>query len=288
MDYSTLEAQYNSLLNNPPKSGGYYNQSFEDRIREARENIDNLVSERDKAWSNAEQAKGDYDSFTGSMRGYSDFYKEAEDEFGVSQAKDSYEKNKQALTMTNSMLEALPSSINATSGRVLTQAQRERAFEVGANTINQTQSQLQSQSNTYEQAWKAARENQAAKATAEASAQRLKQMTLNSIWAGELNNYNATLSRVNSAQYDLANWNAAYRNWQNQQWQNDYNIWVAQLNSATTRFNEARLTALEQRQANEAIAKAQRQAETHNYIQEAIAQARGERYAGGGGGGGGW
>lgn len=239
------QTQYNALLNSAPQHKDYYNQSFVDRIAAAQQNIANLVAEKDKAYSTANRARDEYDSFTGNMRSYADVYAENEDEFGVKQAQGDYEKTKSALAMTESVLEALPSSISARSGRVLTQEQRNLAYNAQADIINRTQSNLTSAANTYEQAWKNARENQAAKTQAEMAIQRQNQQTLNSVWTGELDNFNRLQQNVAKSRLELLQEENAYRTWQDQQWQNDYNMWTVQLNAAGQRLAQAQKNAYE-------------------------------------------
>ena len=284
-------AQYDAIANSAPHPGNFYNQSFVDRIAAAQRNIDNLVAEKDKAYSAANQAKGDYDTFTGNMRSYADVRAEAEDEFGVKQAQDDYEKTKSALAMTESVLEALPSSISAHSGRVLTQEQRNLAYGRQADIVNRTQSGLSSAASTYEQAWKNARENQAAKAQAEMEVQRQNQQTLNAVWAGELNNFNQLQQNVSKSKMELLQEREAYQRWQNQQWQNEFAIWNAQLAAATQRVIEAIKSdyneTLASIQGNYLRGKQKTQNKTVYYDNA----ARAGRYSdggGGGGGGGGW
>ena len=235
--------QLNELIYNPPKQSNFVNQSFVDRIKAAENNLAGLVSERDRAYSASQQAQNDYNTFTGNMRGYNDYYQEAENEFGVAQAKDTYEKNKQAIAMTESMMEALPSSISARSARRLTQSQRNLAYNTQADTINKTRSQLSAGAKVYEQAWKNARENQAAKASAEVSAERAKQNTLQTAWMGALNQYNATAAKVLSGESELQAERRAYLDWQNRQSELAMAQWQTQVNAAQKRYEEALATA---------------------------------------------
>ena len=283
------EAKFNSLLNSAPSHKDYYNQSFVDRIAEAQQNIDNLVAEKDKAYSAANQAKDEYDSFTGNMRSYADVRGEAENEFGVKQAQDDYEKTKSALAMTESVLEALPSSISARSGRVLTQEQRNLAYNAQADIVNRTQSNLSAAANTYEQAWKNARENQAAKAQAEMTVQRQKQQTLNSVWTGALDNFNQLQQNVSKSQLELLQERNAYRRWQDQQWQKEYNVWATQLQAARVRLAQARENEYNDNLLSQQYAKLEKQKEYDEWKASLYSQnlARADRFAGGGGGGGG-
>lgn len=253
--------QYDAIANSAPQPGNFYNQSFVDRIAAAQRNIDNLVADRDKAYSSANQAKGEYDSFTGNMRSYTELHEAAENEFGVKQAQDDYEKSKSALAMTESVLEALPSSISARSGRRLTQEQRNLQYNRQADVINATQGELSRAANTYEQAWKTARENQAAKATAEMVAQQTEQQDLANKWNTQLQEYYNKLNSYNKSQYELAAERAAYSQWQLQQRLQASAIWEQQLQAAGERYRQILATEQAQRQANAQLERQKREYE---------------------------
>ena len=70
-------------VNEPPKMDSYYNQTFVDKMNEARANIDNLVAERDKSWAATGQKQDEYKAFQGTMSEYGDVYTDAKKEFRV-------------------------------------------------------------------------------------------------------------------------------------------------------------------------------------------------------------
>jgi len=262
MNSAQAEAEWRYYLNNPPqKASSYYNQSFVDRINAAQNNLNNLVAEKDKAYSTQQQAYNDYDTFTGNMRSYNEYYQEAENQFGVTQAKDDYESTQKALAMTESMLEALPSSISARSGRRLTQEQRNLQYNRQADIINATQGELSRAANTYEQAWKTARENQAAKATAGMVAQQTEQQDLANKWNTQLQEYYNKLNSYNKSQYELAAERAAYSQWQLQQRLQASAIWEQQLQAAGERYRQILATEQAQRQANAQLERQKREYE---------------------------
>lgn len=262
MNSAQAEAEWRYYLNNPPKAASsYYNQSFVDRINAAQNNLNNLVAQKDKAYSAQQQAYGDYNSFSGTMRNYNELYKEAEDEFGITQAKDAYESNQKALAMTESMLEALPSSISARSGRRLTQEQRNLQYNRQADIINTSQNEFASGAAKYEQAWKTARENQAAKATAGMVAQQTEQQTLANKWNTQLQEYYNKLNSYNKSQYELAAERAAYSQWQLQQRLQASAIWEQQLQAAGERYRQILATEQAQRQANAQLERQKREYE---------------------------
>lgn len=233
------KGQYNTLMANQPKSSGsYYNQSFVDRMNEARSEVDGLTNERDSYEARANQSKDEYDAFSGTMRNYSDVYKNAENEFGVANAKNDYEKSKKALAMTQSALDALPSSINASSNRVLTQSQREARYNAMADKYNAIATSQTNQSSMYEQVWKNARENQSAYAKAEVASQYAKLGDYSNAWILAMNEYNNAANRLQSAKLNSSTLTADYRLWQSRQWANSYNVWYTNLNNALTRYLE--------------------------------------------------
>lgn len=141
-----------------PEAKDFYNQSFIDRMNEARNNIDNLVAEQDRANSVRQNSRDEYNTFVGEMKNYTVYSSEAENKFGVKTALNTYEDSKKAVAATQQALNTLPSSINATSNVVLSQSQRESAFNNAADKLNSTLVTQQKMSDTYEKAFQRARE----------------------------------------------------------------------------------------------------------------------------------
>lgn len=243
-------SQYNYYMTNkPPKPESYYNKSFVDRMNEAQKNIDNLVAEKDKSWAAMNQKKDEYDAFNGSMKEYGDVYKSAENEFGVAEAKDTYEKSKEALALAESTLNALPSTINAASNRVLTQSQREARYNALANRQTSYRDNLLARSSAYEDVWRQARENQAEYAKAEIAAQQGKLGDYNNAYVSAMNEYSTAGRRETQARTELSSIKDEYRSWQHQQYANANQVWYANLATALNRYVEALNTEFVQRQA---------------------------------------
>lgn len=237
--------RYNYLMqNHPPKSDSYYNQSFVDRMNEAQKNIDNLVAEKDKAWSAANQKQDEYNTFAGTVSSYNEVYTQASSEFGVPEHQENYEKSKKALALAESTLSALPSTINANSNRVLTQAQRELKYNVLADRYNAYQTNVAARTSAYEQVWKKARENQAEYAKAEIASQMGKLSDYNNAWATSMEQYLNAANKVNQATIDMLGTKEEYRNWQHQQYENANSVWMKQLDAALDRYREALNTEL--------------------------------------------
>lgn len=244
--------RYNYLISNqPPKSDSYYNQSFVDRINKAQQDIDNLVPEKDKAWSAAAQKQDDYNTFYGTVSNYSEIYNQAQSEFGVTEHQENYEKSKKALALAESTLSTLPSSINARSNRVLTQAQREQRYNILADRQMNYNTNLAAKTSAYEQVWKQARENQATYAKAEMASQWSKLSDYNNAWVMSMEEYLNAENRITKAQQDLLSTKEEYRNWQHQQYQNANTVWLKQLDTALDRYHESLQTEMLQRQYEE-------------------------------------
>lgn len=237
---SYWDSQYKNLMaNKPSSSDSYYNQSFVDRMNEAQRDIDNLVSEKDKSWSAMNQKKDEYDAFSGSMREYNDVYNDSKAKFGVEESQDTYEKSKKALALAQSTLDALPSTINASSNRVLTQSQREARYNALADRATRQIGIMTQQNTMYEQAWKNARENQATYAKAEMASQYAKLGNFNNAWISAMNEYDNAVRRIENAKVNLNLVRNDYRMWQTRQWSQANTVWYNKLNNALSRYVQA-------------------------------------------------
>ena len=250
MNSAYWNSQYNYYMSNqPPKAESYYNKDFVDKMNEARSNIDNLVTERDKAWSATQQAQDDYNAFNGTISSYQEVYTQSKSEFGVEEHHQAYEQSKKALALAESTLAALPSSINAASNRVLTQSQREARYNALADKQNAYKSNLMAQTSAYEEVWKKARESQAAYAQAEIAGQYKKLSDYNNAWITSMNQYIDAQNKLTQGQIELSNWEDSYRTWQHQQYQNANTIWFNNMSNALDRYIEALNTELVEKQA---------------------------------------
>lgn len=267
-------SQYNYYMTHqPPKAESYYNQSFVDKMNEAQKNIDNLVAEKDKSWAATGQKQDEYDTFYGSMKEYGDVYKNAESEFGVKEAQDTYEKSKKALALAESTLSALPSSINSSSNRVLTQSQREARYNALATKQMSYNDNLLARSSAYEEVWKNARANQAAYAKAEIAGQYSKLSDYNNAFTNAMNEYMEAEDRLRRGEEELRNWQQDYRMWQINQWSNERTIWLKNMTTALDRYMEALNTEMVQRQAKSDMEIALAEAKTKS-LNEQSAQRR--------------
>lgn len=273
MNSAYWDSQYNYYMTNqPPKPESYYNKDFVQKINEARSNIDNLVAERDKSWAAQGQARDEYDAFSGSMRSYGDVYKEAENEFGVKVHQDEYEKSKKALALAESTMATLPSTINASSNRVLTQEQRERQYNVLADRHMAYKTNLMAKTSAYEDVWKKARKSQEAYTMGEMATQYGKLGDYNNAWMNSIKQYTDAYKKMTQAKIDLINWESDYRNWQHQQYENAQTVWFQNMSNALTRWIDAKNTELAASQAEYIKRQSDRQAKL-DYAKDRLASS---------------
>ena len=192
----------------------FYDQSFVNRIGEAQKNIDNLVNKRNDVDAKRLQAEDSYNTFFGNMRDYSSLNDEAEDKFGVKTSMDNYEKSKYAVAAVEQSLSALPSTINRNSNMVLTQSQRELAYNTAADKWAQRMNTEKQAASQYEQAWKNARENANAYAEQLYGQQKSDLESLSLAWAGQSELWKKTSDQINEAEAFKWQVKSDYRDWQ--------------------------------------------------------------------------
>lgn len=241
MDSSYWKRQAESLERPTFNSSDYYNQSFVDRLKAAQTNIDNLVKASDQANSKVQESQDAYDTFKGEMRHYSEISKKQEDDFGVKTAMDNYNQSKDAVAATQAAINALPSSINANSNRVLTQSQRNAAYQAQYSVYSRRMGLETSTSSEYEKVWQQARTNAVRAAAAEYAGQQQTLMDFNKAWTAALNNWNTAKSNVLKAQTEYSDIEAQYRSWQHQQ----YNDRLARYIEESDRLNKLYISTLQ-------------------------------------------
>ena len=192
----------------------FYDQSFVNRIGEAQRNIDELVNKRNAVDSKRLQAEDSYNTFFGNMRDYSSLNDEAEDKFGVKTSMENYEKSKYSIAAVEQSLSALPSTINRNSNVVLTQSQRELAYNTAADKWTQRMNTEKQAASQYEQAWKNARENANAYAERLYGEQKRDLEALSLAWAGQSALWQKTSDQINEAEAFKWQVKSDYRDWQ--------------------------------------------------------------------------
>ena len=241
MDSSYWKRQAESLERPTFNAGDYYNQSFVDRLKDAQANIDNLVKASDQANSKVQESQDAYDTFKGEMRHYSEISKKQEDDFGVKTAMDNYNQSKDAVAATQAAINALPSSINANSNRVLTQSQRNAAYQAQYSVYSRRMGLETSASSEYEKVWQQARTNAVRAAAAEYAEQQQTLMDFNKAWTAALNNWNTAKANVLKAQTEYSDIEAQYRSWQRQQYNDKLYRYIEESN----RLNKLYISTLQ-------------------------------------------
>lgn len=250
MNSAYWNSQYNYYMNNqPPKPESFYNKDFVQKINEARANIDNLVAEKDKSWAATGQKQDEYNAFQGTMSTYNEIYTQSKSEFGIEEHQENYEKSKKALALAESTLSALPSSINSSSNRVLTQSQREARYNALSDKYMSYRNNLLAKSSAYEEVWKNARENQALYANREIAGQYAQLGELQNQFVMAMNKYNQAEQNLLEGRLAVSDWENRYRTWQHQQYQNANTIWFNNMSNALDRYIEALNTELVEKQA---------------------------------------
>ena len=183
------------------------------------------------------------------MSSYDEVYAQSKSEFGIEEHRENYEKSKKALALAESTLSALPSSINSSSNRVLTQSQREARYNALSNRAMAYRDNLLARSSAYEEVWKKAREEQSAYTKAEIAKQYSNLQKYNNAFVMAMNQYDSNAKKLLDAKIHKMNWESSYRNWQFNQWQNAETIWFNNLNAALDRYIEALDTELTMKQA---------------------------------------
>ena len=215
----------------------FYNKDFVDRMNDARQNLDNLVSEENQANSKVEASKDAYDTFKGQMRHYADVSKEHEDKFGVQTAFDQYEKSKEAVAATQAMINALPSNINANSNVVLTQAQREAAFQNQYKNVYGAKLDTENkQVSEYEKTWETARENATRASVTYMANQQNELQTFNKAWVNAIQNWREAQERVYNARSQYYDIESQYRTWQTQQAALERQRYMAEASNALSAY----------------------------------------------------
>lgn len=235
-DSAYWKSQLDSMKSPEFNAGNYYNQSFADRLRDAQKNIDNLVSAADQANSKVQESQDAYDTFKGEMRHYSEISDKKENEFGVATAMDNYNDSKDAIAATQAAINALPSSINANSNRVLTQSQRNAAYQAQYSVWSRRMGIESSASSAYEKVWEQARTNATRAAAAEYAGEQTQLANFNKAWTAAINNWTTAKENVLKAQTEKSDIEAQYRVWQHEQYMKELNEYYANYNAINKKY----------------------------------------------------
>lgn len=250
-DANYWKNQLDILQSNPPKSSeNYYNKDFVSRMNEAQASIDNLVTEKDKAYSAYQQAQNDYDTFRGNVRRYNDVYEENKAKFGVEQKEYDYEKSKEALLQIDRAMKMLPSSINRNAEVRLSQAEREKAYNQQMDVYSKMMETQTADTEAFKEVWANAREKQTLETNREIGNQYSELNIKNNYWISKMNEFNAAEEMWRQARIEKQMIGSDYRMWQLNQNQAELNEYLARLSSALSRYTEAMETQIQIGQRN--------------------------------------
>ena len=213
----------------PAAAESFFNQSFIDRMNEAQAQIDGRYNEMKAAEIQKQESQDAYDTFKGEMRHYSDLSKEAENKFGVATAKNDYEESKRAIETTEQMLNALPSTINASSERVMTQSRFELSYNAQAAKYQARLNDQNTITDVNKKVWDEARKNADALAAAGLAQQEFMANSLATDWNTTLNEFTKATRRWQDAREEKLKTEEEYRNWQYSQAQEQYKRWSYEL-----------------------------------------------------------
>lgn len=121
--------------NGPAESG----HNFTDQINEQAQKISGAENRYGEAYNKIGGAQTAYDQAYQNQQNYGDLYNQAKGSEGVNDAQSQYQKSLASANATQAAMNTLPSSINAGSNVVLTQAQRNAAL---GNQMNKYQNTL--------------------------------------------------------------------------------------------------------------------------------------------------
>ena len=192
----------------------FYDQSFVNRIGEAQQKIDGLVSKQKATEDKRVQAEDAYNTFFGNMRNYSSFNDEGENEFGVKSNFEQYEKSTYAIKAIEQSLSALPSTVNRNSNVIRTQEQSERAYNLAANAWTKQMESAKQGASQYEKAWENARKNADMYAEKMYGAQKADLEALQLKWAEQSDTWKKTADLINEAEAFKWQVKSDYRDWQ--------------------------------------------------------------------------
>ena len=198
----------------------YYNNTdylndFNKNLSEVQGSIAGKEAEYNKYQGQADSAYQAQQQAMQNRTAYSDLLNQAKESEGVNQAKQQYQSDVEAVNAINSAMNSLPSSINANSNVVLTNAQRQAALgnqmNKYLNSYDYATRQAETSGGLYQQA------QNAAFTAAEAGANEQQQNITNS-----MNAYSQEMANLQNAYNQLANERSRMFNIYGQKYDEDY------------------------------------------------------------------
>ena len=134
----------NTFTGNPDN----YSHDFQNQINDYTGKANEQYSQYETDRSNAQNYENAYNEAYENRVGYGDLLDAAEGKYGVDAAKNTYQNSLRAIAATNQAMSALPSTTNANSNVVLSQAQRQAALGNQMSKYQNTLSSWQQQNAT--------------------------------------------------------------------------------------------------------------------------------------------
>ena len=227
----TTATKTTSFTGNPDD----YLHDFKAQIGDQQSKVNAQYGQYDTAQADAKAQRDAYQQAFQNQSAYGDLLDAAEGKYGVNDAKNSYQQSMRAIAATNQMMNALPSTINANSERVLTQAQRNAALGNQMSKYQNTLSSWTGQNATDAAMYQAAMNEARNLASQNMAQEQYKLGMQQSDWNTYLNQaaqvYNQALNEqqiLRSIYQDMYNDEAQHK-------QLEYNYWAKQLDDANTK-----------------------------------------------------
>jgi hypothetical protein len=237
----TTASKTTSFTGNPED----YTHNFGQRIGDQNAKVESQYGQYATDQAAAQSQRDAYQQAFANQTGYGDLLNTAEGKYGVDDRRGGYEQSMRAIAATNQAMNALPSTINANSERVLTQAQRNAALGNQMNKYQNTLSSWQQQNATDAAMYQAAMNEARNLASQNMAQEQYKLGMQQSDWQTLLNQaaqtYNQALNEQNIR-------NAIYQQMYDDEAQHrqlEYNYWAKRLDDE----NAKRQLAIQEAQA---------------------------------------
>lgn len=244
-----MASQYDTMWRSKPTSDWTANGSaesghnFTEQINEQKANVENAQNLFNEQKGVADTSRQTFQDMFGNQTSYGDYYGQAKESEGVNQAREQYQKSLAAVNGVQSAMTALPSSVNANSGRVLSQSQRQAALANQMNEYNSTLQYWQNQNagdlSQYQTALSAA-QNLAGQQSSE------QQQNI----ATALSDYHTTMNELNNMYNQIINERNVLRQIYGDMYDDEYNhmaqeieMWATQVQAETQRYAEEQANA---------------------------------------------
>lgn len=212
-----------------------YTHNFNERIGEQTGKVESQYGQYASDRESAQAQRQAYQDAFANQSAYGDLLGAAEDKYGVGDRRGSYEQSMRAIAATNQAMNALPSTINANSERVLTQAQKNAALGNQMTKYQNTLSSWQGQNATDAAMYQAAMDEARNLAAQNMAQEQYKLGMQQSDWQTLLNQAAQTYNQaLNEQQIRNAIYEQMYQDEQAHK-QLEYNYWAKRLDDENTK-----------------------------------------------------